>query len=408
MGAWRRGLVFLLCLPVAIPGRFAAAAGPGGAQAESTSAPAQKDPALVLRPPPMPEIKDGRIKLEVVVSGKQGAPVSGLELKDFTVLDNKQMQKILGFHALSGGAQTPVAPVEVILVVDAVNSTFQQVAFARQQTVKFLTQNGGHLAYPTTIAVFSADGLHIQPRPSNDGNALAEVLGQADASIQAVGSATGSYRAMGRFQLSVRTLAAIAENEANKTGMKMLIWIGPGWPMPVASNFASSAQDRQRIFDVIVELSTRLREARMGLYSISPLDTEKGGAVLSMPPTGSARVPTLPMSGAEAAPAQRTIGGNAGEPNYQEFLKGVKSAKQVDSGSLALQVLAVQSGGRVLDPGNDLASQIADCLKDLSAFYTISFDPPQAEHADEYHELKVVVSKPGLTARSSSGYYNQP
>ena len=37
----------------------------------------------------------------------------------------------------------------------------------------------------------------------------------------------------------------------------------------------------------------------------------------------------------------------------------------LDSGSLALQVLAVQSGGRVLNPSNDLASQIADCLEDL-------------------------------------------
>ena len=333
MGSWRRGLVLLLCLPViAVPGRVAAAEGLG-AQAESSPAPVQKDPVLALRPAAKPEIQNGRIKLEVVVSGKQGAPIFGLDIKDFTVLDNKQPQRILGFHAVSGSDLTPETPVEVILVVDVANGTFQQAAFARQQAAKFLTQNGGHLAYPTTIAVFSSEGLRIQPRPSNDGNALAAVLGQADASIQTVGSAAGSYGELERFQLSVRTLTAIAENEAKKPGMKMLNWIGPGWPMLVGSNFASSAQDRQRIFDVIVELSTRLREAHIALYSISPRDTTRGGGP-SMPLQYG--MPSTPMASSEAPPAPRVVGsgsGALGESNYKEFLRAVKTARQADSRS---------------------------------------------------------------------------
>jgi VWFA-related protein len=343
--------------------------------------------------------------------GKQNGPVSGLELKDFTLLDNKKSQTILGFHAEDGSAQTKEMPPEVILVLDAVNSSFEQASFARQQTAKFLTQNGGHLTYPTTIALFSKEGLRIQPRPSTDGSALAALLDQASVSIQAAGSAEGGYGDIGRFQLSVKTLAGIAENQANRPGRKVLIWIGPGWPTFSGSNFASTAQDRERLFTVIVEISTQLREAHMVLYSISPLDPAKGSAVVSMPATGSARVPTLPMPGSEASSAPRTVGGNVGqveEPSYKEFLKGVKSAKQVDSGNLALQVLVVQSGGRILSPNNNLLGQFADCLADLSSFYTISFDPPHAEHADEYHELKVLVNKPGLTARTNSGYYNQP
>lgn len=93
---------------------------------------------------------------------------------------------------------------------------------------------------------------------------------------------------------------------------------------------------------------------------------------------------------------------------YQSFLKGVKSAKQADSGDLALKVLAVESGGRVLGPDNDLAGQIDSCIADANAFYTISFDPSKADRADEYHELKVQIDKPGLNARTSSGYYNEP
>jgi hypothetical protein len=41
-------------------------------------------------------------------------------------------------------------------------------------------------------------------------------------------------------------------------------------------------------------------------------------------------------------------------------------------------------------------------------FYTISFDPPTAAHPDEYHDLKVQIGAPGLSARTNTGYYDQP
>jgi VWFA-related protein len=93
---------------------------------------------------------------------------------------------------------------------------------------------------------------------------------------------------------------------------------------------------------------------------------------------------------------------------YQDFLQGVKSPRQADSGNLALKVLALQSGGRILGPDNDLTGQINSCIAEANAFYTLSFDPPHAEHADEYHDLKVQVDKPGLKAQTTTGYYNQP
>jgi hypothetical protein len=93
---------------------------------------------------------------------------------------------------------------------------------------------------------------------------------------------------------------------------------------------------------------------------------------------------------------------------YQNFLKGVRSFKQADTGDLALKVLAVQSGGRILGPDNNLAGQIDQCIADANAFYMLSFDPPPAVLAGAYHDLKVQVSQPGLTARTSTGYYNQP
>jgi hypothetical protein len=57
---------------------------------------------------------------------------------------------------------------------------------------------------------------------------------------------------------------------------------------------------------------------------------------------------------------------------------------------------------------NDLAERISRCVADASFFYRISFDPPCADHADEYHDPKVAVDKSGLIVRTNAGYYNQP
>jgi hypothetical protein len=89
----------------------------------------------------------------------------------------------------------------------------------------------------------------------------------------------------------------------------------------------------------------------------------------------------------------------------------VASPRKADTGNLALQVLAIQSGGRVLGPDNNLAAQIDACIAEANAFYSLSFDPPApppVDHANEFHTLKVEASPPGAAVRTNTGYYNQP
>jgi VWFA-related protein len=348
----------------------------------SQSQSALPDPVLAQRPtlkPPAPHsvtTPEGRIHLDVVVIDAARKPALGLDPWDFKLLDDNQPRTILSFRSFDGVAVKPNPPVEVILLFDAANLSPQQTAFTRQQIGRFLRQNGGHLALPVYLFLLTDSGLRMQPRPSADGNALASVLDQIDASVHTINPAMGAEGDLMRFQLSVRQLTAIAENEAARPGSKLLIWVGPGWPMLDSANFTYSEKDQRHYFDGIVELSTKLREARMAVYSV--------------------------------APSSSVTGSGAHTLLYQAFLKGVKSPRQADTGNLALKVLAVQSGGRILGPDNDLAAQINSCIAEASAFYTLSFNPPPANHGDEYHDLKVEIGKPGLTARTSTGYYNQP
>ena len=93
---------------------------------------------------------------------------------------------------------------------------------------------------------------------------------------------------------------------------------------------------------------------------------------------------------------------------YEEFLKGIKSPNKAVPADLSLQVLAVQSGGRVLNVSNDLAQEVAEAGADARAFYILSFEGARADAANEYHAINVTVDKPGVKVRTRTGYYAQP
>ncbi len=365
-----------------VMGLFAVVAGFGTSAIAQTSPSAVQqdsaDPVLTHRPPPKPKtlsIPEGKIKLDVMVDDSAGKPVLGLQPWDFKILDNNQSRKVLSFRAFNDAEAKPDPPVEVILVIDLVNLPFQQVAFTRQEIERFLKEDDGHLKQPVTLLLLSDAGMRVQPRPSVDGNALVSVVSQIKGSVRTVDSAMGGEGLLERFQLCARQMAAIAENEARKPGRKLLIWVGPGWPMLNRGELGYySDKDQLRNFEGIVELSTRLREARMVVYSVAP--TEGANTTTSI--------------------------------RYQDYLKGVKSPRESDPGDLALKVLAAQTGGRILGPDNNLAEQINRCVADANNFYRISFDPPVADKPDGYHDLKVMVDRPGVTARTTSGYYNEP
>lgn len=361
------------------------------------------NPVLVERPPakpaPAPRViaAEGRVQLDMVVTDTAGKPVTGLEPWDFSLLDNGKPQKILTFHAFNGTTVKPNPPVEVILLVDTANLPFQQVAVVRQQIDAFLRENAGHLEQPVSIMLLSDAGLRIQPRPSVDGEAQAAVVQHIDGGIGTINPAMGEEGRLERFQLSVRQMAAIAENEAKKPGRKLLIWVGPGWPILDSASLAYSDREKQCYFATIVELSTKLREARISVYSVFPLDSTMGDAVA----TGTSfSMDTMQM--------RTVVHGAKSGLRYQDFLRGVPTARQAETGNLALQVLALQSGGLIEGPGNDLTGQIDRCVADANTFYRISFDPPKALKADEYHELKLAVDKPWFTVRTNKGYYNEP
>ena len=105
-----------------------------------------------------PTATSRNISLHVVVTTKSGPPIAGLQRGDFTLLDNKIPQTLVSFQEVSGKE----APAEVLLVIDAVNTGYESIAYERLQIDKFLRANGGHLAHPMALAVFTDTGTKVQ------------------------------------------------------------------------------------------------------------------------------------------------------------------------------------------------------------------------------------------------------
>lgn len=341
-------------------------------------------PAIAQRSVPVPALQqvpdtapslDGKIRLDVVVTDRSGKVISGLQKQDFSILDNKHPSEVLSFKAVNETSATP-EPVEVILVVDQVNTGFERVAYERDEIKRFLSRNEGKLAYPVSLVFFSDNGTQILSKSTLDGNSLATAFDENQNSLRTLRRSQGIYGAEDRLALSLKTLSALAATEASKPGRKIIIWISPGWPILSGPRITLTEKDAKGVFSSIVNFSTALRQADITLYSVDPLGLADSGGL-------------------------RTT-------YYQEFLKGVTGPNRVDIGNLALQVIATQSGGQVSYGNNSVVAGIDRSLADLSAYYVLTMNAAPADKANEYHAIEVKVATPGLTARTRTAYYAQP
>lgn len=320
------------------------------------------------------EHADQVVAVNVQVTDKSGRPLRDLQPQDFSLLVNGKPERIISVESIDRAGPGPTQALEVLLVVDAVNTPFEAVADVKQQVKKFLSQNGGKLSYPLELAIVSDSGVTLQNGFSRDGNVLTSIFNQFQIGL--------SYRPTGLsggeqlFEHSFKPMMSLATYAGKVPGRKLMIWVSPGWPM-LASPYAELFGKEQRlVFGWIVDASNALRKANVTAYDVDP-----AGAI--------------------------SAGGNR-ISYYKHFLRPVAEPKQAQAGNLALQVIAEQSGGQVFAGTNEIAAAIDECLKDAESYYVLSFNAPPATHANEYEAIAVNVSKAAAVVRTRFGYYDQP
>ncbi len=330
--------------------------------AQEPAAPVQAPRPVASVPKPVENDAEGRIRLDAVVTDAAGKPVAGLTRQDFKLLDNARPQMIATFLArdgeASGGDQEQ--PVTVILVVDLVNSTADEVNAARTQLSKYLRQNNGKLTSPVLIVAFAPDGLQIQSQPSTDGNSLASFIDQLKPAPVPAGQPVS---VSDQLSQSLETLTAAADVALKVPGRKLLFWTGKGWPLPKADDPNMSMGENDANIGSLVSLTNKLREARIVVYG--------------------------------------------GDPAFRgDVNAGMTNLTKLDPATLSLGALALRSGGHGL-AAKDLGGEITRDLAGSAVHYTLSFNPPATDKPDDYHAIKIQPDEPKLTVHTSAGYYSE-
>lgn len=319
-----------------------------------------------LRPHPK---QDREVSLNVVVTAKDGVPVAGLTQQDFMLKDNNSPAKITQFETVAADT----SPTEVILVIDSVNLNFVRLADERIRIEQFLKRNES-LPVPTALAFFTDHGLQLQQGYSTNGKELSDTLDHYVTGFRTT-TRSSQHEQQDRFNLSMAAMTELIAHESLRPGRKLVFWVSPGWPLLTGPEINLTSRQQDGLFRDIVGFATQMLQAQITLYSLNPLGTDEA--------------------------TERTF-------YYQNFLKGVSKAGQVEIGDLSLQVLAAQSGGLVLNSTNDLENELKTCFAETKSSYKISFNEVQGESENEYHRIEVVVAKPGLKTRTKYAYYAQP
>ena len=176
------------------------------------------------------------------------------------------------------------------------------------------------------------------------------------------------------MKLSVSAVEEVGKYASKIPGKKLVIFISPGWPSLSGPNVHLSTKDEQIIFKTIVSLSTLMRESGITLYSVDPNGATRAGPLRAF--------------------------------DYLRFLKGVRSPSEAVLGDLSLDVLASQSGGRVLNSRNDLGTEIAACVRDSDSYYALTIDGASSGGSLDYHQIDVKISRPKVKAQTRAGYYS--
>jgi VWFA-related protein len=306
--------------------------------------------------------REGILRIDVSVTDSAGKPVTDLRAGDFALLDNGQSTRVRTFHSSTAPGGRFDAAAELIFVFDEVDMSPEQSAHTRQDLATYLRKQAV-LDQPVQVYRLTHEGLFSTSHPSSDGSALADDVIKRN-TPRPVWRAGSNYPDQSRLRgfYPLRALGTIAIDQRGVSARRAVLWLGT--PAAVTASIGCG-------YNEVAELSTRLREARMTIY-FAPMSWDDLNRLVNQ----------SPMTGANS--------------------KGV--------GPAALDPFAIvaQNGGLIFNSVDELKSGIEHLAAEARAFYSLTFDPPHANQSDEYRNLTVAVSRPGVVVRTVAGYYNRP
>jgi VWFA-related protein len=333
-----------------------------------TAAKAQQTTAA----PPTFRVTSNLVFLDVTVLDKKGRPVvTGLSKDDFTILENGKPQRIFSFDAPAEGAKTEVNAPATILLLDLLNTPFEDSAFARYSISRYLALQPERLNSPTELMVLNNRSLDMVQAYTRS---RAELIYALNHVPRALPYKLGGNWAEERFSQSIEALQQIALQSKGLPGRKNILWVGHGsLSMPMDSSDPLNEKS-MRFF--AHDTTNMLVDARMSLFVIDP------------------------------------EGGQGGQnPDYLQIWPQLDLAAMADvagdplAGSINFGMLAHDTGGVFFGGRNDVDAEIQKAQEMGSDYYTLTYQPPMGAADGKFRHIEVHLRDSNLHAMTKTGYY---
>ncbi|MFP5230905.1 MAG: VWA domain-containing protein [Acidobacteriota bacterium] len=331
--------------------------------------------------PPVPtfRVTTSLVFLDVTVLDKKGNPVlAGLTKDDFHITQDKQPQRIFSFeapqtHVMGPGAsdENPdgKAPVNII-VLDQLNTRFEDFAYIRYEARKFLMEQPEQLAAPAELLVIRDQSLEMLQGYTRSRADLVHALDHLPAALPF--EETRPMFIWDRFAQSIDALQQIALQNHGVPGRKNIVWVGHGGPgvfLYVSS--VLTPKDIQALREYAHETTNMLVDSRISLYVIYPgLHVNRS---------------TMSMSSMDA---DIDIG------NDDPF-----------SGNINFGLFANATGGKLYFNRNDLAHLMGRSEQLGSEYYTLTYQPTFVPANGKFQRIRVTVKNRDYRVVTKAGYF---
>ena len=332
------------------------------------------------------------VVLDVVVTDKHGKLVhrNDLTKDDFTIYEDKVPQRILSFES-PATHQMPVSATAVvnsaadlkkigdapvtILVLDELNSKFEDMSYSRQMMVKDLEEQPPVLKQPTVL-LFAENTKVTQGHDytQNRDELIAIVKKHMpEYPWRMMNSGRNGPGAVERMAQVLATLQQLAQSSSGTPGRKNIIWVGNGFPSADLVGLDQLTSDT--IEAAVRRVTAKLLASRITMYTINPIAGSSATIDIETPDD-------LNQAPQDAGPDPF---GN-GTVNFTDF--------------------APSTGGMSFQGRNDINNVIAEGIAQGEEYYTISYSPSdKTEDPSKYRDIVIKMKDPELRATTRKGYY---
>ena len=401
------------------------------------SAATAQTPSATPTPEDVVKISTDLVQVDVIVTDRDGHPVTDLKQNEIEVYENGQKQKITGFNFVSDAKPTVAlpkttdknaAPVPTpgrtlrpeqihrtyALVVDDLSLSWESAYYTRRALKKFVDeqmQDGDLVAIIRTGAGIGAlqqftsdkrllyaaiDKIKWNPNGTGGVTAFAPISTEPVDPSDTSGTNTNGTDAsqadptgdisLDNFRSAVFATGTLGALKYIVTGMgqlpgrKSVILFSDGFKLFETDENGFETQGR--VMDFLKVLVDAANRASVTFYTIDPRGLQYTGL---------------------------TAADSIGDTSPDAMDQAVQSrSDQLHDTQDGLRYLAAETGGLAVVNSNDLSAGVKRVLEDQS-YYLVAYEP-QGETFDpkkrRFNQLTVKVLRPGLHARYRSGFFN--